>query len=207
MIAILDYGMGNLRSVQKAFEHLGFPATLCATPSALAACGAERLVLPGVGAFADGMRHLEERGFIPPLRDWHAAGRPLFGVCLGMQLLFESSTEGAPADGPPVPGLGLLKGRVRRFDLPPVFKVPHMGWNALVRPRSPLFAGVNDGEHVYFVHSYFCTPDDPAVVAAGCDYGGEYCAAVQSGNLSACQFHPEKSQAVGLKILGNWARM
>ena len=233
MIGVLDYGMGNLRSVEKAFTHLGHDAKIVSDGPAVAACA--RLVLPGVGNFADGMRLLDERGLRAPILDFVASGRPVLGVCMGMQLLMSSSTEDAPSDDDPVRGLGVVPGRVvairpgrgvsdvsaRRgvggADVAedPRLKVPQMGWNALdiqtgddgEGPRSPLMAGLEPGAHVYFVHGYYCTPDDPAVVAATANYGGPFCAAFSAGSVHACQFHPEKSQAVGLKILDNFARL
>ena len=224
MIGVLDYGMGNLRSVEKAFTHLGHDARIVSDGAGVAAC--TRLVLPGVGNFADGMRLLDERGLRTPILDFVASGRPVLGVCMGMQLLMSSSTEDAPADDAPVPGLGVVPGRVVAFrprrgvggtDVAedPRLKVPQMGWNALdIRagdagegPRSPLMAGLEPGAHVYFVHGYYCTPDDPAVVAATANYGGDFCAAFSAGSVHACQFHPEKSQAVGLKILDHFARL
>ncbi len=223
MIGVLDYGMGNLRSVEKAFLHLGHEAKVVGDSASVAACS--RLVLPGVGNFADGMRLLDERGLREPILKVVASGRPVLGVCMGMQLLMTSSTEDAPSDDAPVPGLGVVPGRVRAFtptrggagsDGRPRLKVPQMGWNALSfgadaddasAPGSPLMAGLDPGAHVYFVHGYYCTPDDPAVTAATADYGGRFCAAFSSQNVHACQFHPEKSQAVGLKILDNFARL
>jgi glutamine amidotransferase len=211
MIGILDYGMGNLRSVQKAFDHLGGTRAVVVTkPGDVAGC--EKVVLPGVGNFADGMQHLTERGFVKPLLEFIDTGRPLLGICMGMQLLFDSSTEDAPADQP-VRGLGVVPGRVVRFnedrgpDLPRL-KVPQMGWNKLKFERfSPLSAGLGDDAYVYFVHGYYCVPDDTAVVAATADYGQPFCAALHHENLWATQFHPEKSQRVGLKILENFAAL
>jgi len=217
MIGVLDYGMGNLRSVEKAFTHLGHDARVVSDATSVAACS--RLVLPGVGNFADGMRMLDERGLRAPILEFVATGRPVLGVCMGMQLLMSSSTEDAPSDDAPVAGLGVVPGRVVAFaprrgaggpDGPDDarLKVPQMGWNALSfggGPRSPLMAGLDPGAHVYFVHGYYCTPDDPAVVAATADYGGPFCAAFSAGSVHACQFHPEKSQAVGLKILDHFA--
>lgn len=222
MIGVLDYGMGNLRSVEKAFTHLGHDARVVDRAAAVPDC--TRLVLPGVGNFADGMRMLDERGLRAPILEFVATGRPVLGVCMGMQLLMTSSTEDAPADDAPVPGLGVVPGRVVAFaprrgaggpgaPEDPRLKVPQMGWNRLTFPRgadaSPLTTGLDgdgaDAPHVYFVHGYYCTPDDPAVVAATADYGGAFCAMLSKDNVHACQFHPEKSQAVGLKILDNFA--
>ncbi len=209
MIAIVNYGMGNLRSVQKALERVGAQAEVIDTPQQIAS--AQRLILPGVGAFADGMQHLRERGMVEPLRSYAASGRPMLGICLGMQLLFDSSMEDAPGADEPVPGLGILPGRAVRFQEDqgpgrPRLKVPHMGWNAVdFLPKSPLFDGLNPGDHVYFVHGYYCVPDNPADTAATTDYGQPFCAAVHRGDVWATQFHPEKSQRVGLQILENFA--
>jgi len=209
MIAILNYGMGNLRSVQKALERVGAQAHIIDRPEQVLT--AERLILPGVGAFADGMQHLDERGMSDPLRAYAASGRPLMGVCLGMQLLFDSSTEDAPSPDRPVAGLGILPGKVVRFSEDqgpehPRLKVPHMGWNQIdFKPDTPLFAGLVPGDDVYFVHGYYCVPADPADAAATTGYGSAFCSAVHRGNVWATQFHPEKSQRVGLRILENFA--
>lgn len=206
MIGILDYGLGNLRSVQKAFECLGcVDAAVVSDPEQVSGC--EKILLPGVGNFADGVSLLRERGFVEPVLDFVGRGRPLLGICMGMQLLFDRSTE-APEGQQAVAGLGLVPGRVERFqeDMGGArLKVPHMGWNRLeVDESKPVCAGLGDDPHVYFVHGYYCVPDDPAVVAATADYGEPFCAAVCRGNLWATQFHPEKSQKVGLKILQNF---
>ncbi|MEM9416056.1 MAG: imidazole glycerol phosphate synthase subunit HisH [Planctomycetota bacterium] len=209
MLGILDYKMGNLRSVQKAFERIGTDAQVIAQADAIAACS--RLVLPGVGAFGDGMQHLRDAGLEQPIRDYLATGRPVLGICLGMQLLFDSSEEGAADTGRPVQGLGVLPGNVVRFSedqgpAKPRLKVPHMGWNSIdFAADCPLFAGLNPGDHVYFVHAYHCQPADPAHVAATTGYGQPTCAAVHRDNLWSTQFHPEKSQHVGLTILKNFA--
>lgn len=213
MIGIIDYGMGNLRSVQKAFETLGHEAAILRHPDDLVKV--ERLVLPGVGAFADGMDHLNHLGWIAPIRGFIDRGRPFLGVCLGMQLLFESSTEDAPSEDEPVPGLGVFRGKVVRFreDRPgpgkPHIKVPHMGWNALSWERAdPLLAGLNRGDHVYFVHGYYVSCEEAGDAAcAVADYAGPFCATVWRDNVWATQFHPEKSQRVGLKLLDNFATL
>ena len=210
MIGILDYGMGNLRSVQKAFEQLGGTrAVVVDAPHEVVGC--EKLILPGVGNFADGMEHLSDRGFVEPVKDFIASGRPLLGICMGMQLLLDSSTEDAEVD--PDAGLGVVTGTVQRFEEDqgpgrPRLKVPHMGWNRLEpRDDSPLFAGLEDEAYVYFVHGYYCVPQDDAVVAATADYGAPFCAALHQDNVWATQFHPEKSQRVGLQILQNFAAL
>lgn len=209
MIGIVNYGMGNLRSVQKALERVGARAQVIDSPQAL--MDSTRLILPGVGAFADGMEHLRARGMADPLRAFADSGKPLMGICLGMQLLFDSSMEDAPALDQPVQGLGLLPGSVVRFQEDqgsekPRLKVPHMGWNQIAfEPGTPLFQGLSSGEEVYFVHGYYCVPKDAADQAATTDYGSTFCAAVHRGNIWATQFHPEKSQRVGLRILENFA--
>jgi len=198
MVTIVDYGSGNLRSVQKAFERLGAAARITDDPNVVAA--ADRLVLPGVGAFGDAMRELAARGLVEPIVAHVRADRPFFGICMGLQLLFETGWEGGHHAG-----LGLLAGDVTRFDPPPGLKVPHMGWNTVSWRGAGCPGGaVPDGSWFYFVHSYHARPADPSIVAAETDYGGPFCAAVSRGRLFATQFHPEKSQAVGLKLLASF---
>ena len=200
--------MGNLRSVHKAFERVGAAAAIVDDPETVADYG--KVVLPGVGNFADGMKLLRERGFVEPVKQAVATGVPTLGVCMGMQLLMDSSTEDADG-GEPIPGLGIIPGRVVRFaEQPdpqgPRLKVPHMGWNRLEPTGDhPLTANLGPEPFVYFVHGYYCIPDDPAVTAATATYGRPFCAALQRGHVWACQFHPEKSQHVGLRILANFA--
>ena len=211
MIGIIDYRMGNLRSVQKAFEHVGAAARVVASPDELA--DAQRLVLPGVGAFADGMTYLRDAGWIEPIRQWIASDRPFLGICLGMQLLFDGSQEDAPTAAQPVPGLGVLRGQVVRFSEQVGerrIKGPHMGWNTLrpTRPNNPLYAGLDTDPAVYFVHSYYVQPDEATasdVVVTVTDYGQAFCSSVWRDRLWATQFHPEKSQRVGLRMLANFA--
>lgn len=209
MIGIVNYGMGNLRSVQKALQRVGAQAQMIESPDQIEA--AERLILPGVGAFADGMKHLRERGMVEPLKQYADSGKPMMGICLGMQLLFDSSTEDAPSPDQPIQGLGILPGKVVRFQEDqgpdkPRLKVPHMGWNEInFAPETPLFAGLTPGDHVYFVHGYYCIPEGESDIAATTGYGQTYCSAVHRGNVWATQFHPEKSQRVGLQILENFA--
>ena len=207
-IAILDYGAGNLRSVEKAFAALGHRAVVTSDPDAIRR--ADRVVLPGVGAFGAAMDALRRADLAPLVREVAASGRPLLGICLGMQLLLSESEElGCHR------GLDRVPGRVLRFDernLGPAargVKVPQIGWNALRFPRpTRLFAGLSDGAMVYFVHSFFCTPDAPEAVAAQTEFIGPYCSALAAaGNLFGVQFHPEKSGAVGLRILDNFARL
>lgn len=195
MITIVDYQMGNLRSVQKGIEHIGGKAKISSDPVEIAE--AEKLVLPGVGAFGDAMAEIRRRDLAAPIRDFIDTGRPFLGICLGLQLLFERGYEHGQHEG-----LGVLAGEVVRFDLPRSFKVPHMGWNTVTkRSEAPILAGTDDGTHFYFVHSYYVRPDDPSVVALECDYGGKFCAMVWRDNLFATQFHPEKSQHEGLKLI------
>ena len=198
-VAIIDYGVGNLRSVEKAFAATGCEAIVSGDEKVLGA--AARLVLPGVGAFGACMRALSERGFDRLVRERVRNGTPLLGVCVGMQLLFEESEEfGA------TPGLGLLRGRVRRFSDELV--VPHVGWNRIDQVRNhPVFAQVADQSHFYFVHSYYCEPLDNSVVVGETEYGVKYASVVAQANICGVQFHPEKSQAAGLRLLKNFARL
>jgi glutamine amidotransferase len=194
-IAIIDYSVGNLRSVEKGLAYVGVPAKVTKDPSEIDA--ADAIVLPGVGAFESGMRHLE------PLKkvvlDRVGEGVPLLGVCLGMQMLYEESEEGGLHKG-----LGLVKGRITRFSNG--LKVPHMGWNSLsVKKEHPMLKNINDGSFVYFVHSYKASVSEDT--AAASDYGGEFTAMVAEGNVVGTQFHPEKSGAVGLRMLKNFAGM
>ena len=201
MIAIIDYQMGNLRSVQKGFERVGHTAEITSDPARLAA--ADKIVLPGVGAFGDAMAELRARGLVEPIRECVAAGKPFLGICLGLQLLFDVGYEGGE-----FAGLGILPGKVVRFALPREYKVPHMGWNQgrFVRP-APLLQGLRDGTYFYFVHSYYVVPDDPAVQAIETTYGVPFCAMVWRDIVFATQFHPEKSQADGLQLLRNFAEL
>jgi glutamine amidotransferase len=201
VIVIVDYGMGNLRSVQKGLERVGHNAVISSDPAAVAA--AERVVLPGVGASADALRAVRERGLEAPLREAVAQRKPFLGICLGLQMLFDVSHE----DGEHI-GLGLLAGEVVRFDIDASLKVPHMGWNR-VRPAAacPLFEGIDRDAYFYFVHAYHVVPADESIVAATTDYGGEFCSAVWRDRLFATQFHPEKSQSVGLRLLKNFAEL
>jgi imidazole glycerol-phosphate synthase subunit HisH len=201
VIAILDYGMGNLRSVQKGFEHVGQKAVITSRAAELAQ--AAKVVLPGVGAFADAMTELRRRELIEPIRAAVASGKPFLGICLGLQLLFDTSCEDGRHEG-----LGILAGEVVRFDVPPPLKVPHMGWNELlVRRPAPIFAGLCEDAHMYFIHSYYVVPRDQGVIAAEANYPGPFTAAIWRDNLFATQFHPEKSQADGLRILKNFGEL
>lgn len=201
MIGIIDYNMGNLRNVQKGFEKVGFSSRITSDPNQLAE--ATHLVLPGVGAFGDAMEELRRRGLVEPIREAIQREKPFLGICLGLQLLMERSYEDGVHEG-----LGILPGEVVRFDLPTEYAVPHMGWNQLhIRQPNPLLNGIDEGDYVYFVHSYYVVPQDPSVIATETDYGVMFCSSIGRGRLFATQFHPEKSQAVGLRMLENFARL
>ncbi len=201
MIAIIDYGMGNLRSVQKAFEKVGHQAIVTSDPAQVAA--AAKVVLPGVGAFEDAAAELRRLDLVKPVLQAIDSGKPFLGICLGLQLLFDVSYENGRHEG-----LGVLRGECVRFDLPKDYAVPHMGWNQLnIRRPAPVLSGVAEGAYVYFVHSYYVVPKDAEVIAAETDYGGPFCAMVWRDNVFATQFHPEKSQAEGLKMLKNFAEL
>jgi glutamine amidotransferase len=192
----VDYGSGNLRSVCKALEASGASTTLVSEASQLA--GLDAVVVPGVGAFGDCAANLQAAGLWEPLREWIKAGRPYLGICLGYQLLFESSEE-----SPGVSGLGVLPGTVIRFS-DAGRKVPHMGWNSLSDLKGPLFQGLPEETSFYFVHSFFPVPEDAAITSSTCDYGRRFAASVSLGALHATQFHPEKSQAAGQAVLRNF---
>jgi len=200
MIAIIDYGMGNLRSVQKAFEGMGHKAIVTRDHGAIG--NASHLVLPGVGAFPDCMRNIQQFDLVGPLLDGIHQGKPFLGICLGMQLLFTESEEFGLHKG-----LDLIKGRVVRFSAKSL-KVPHMGWNQLrLKKTHPLLEGLPQEAYVYFVHSYYVVPDDPGVIATSTDYGVEFASSIAQDHLFACQFHPEKSQKIGLMMLDQFARL
>ncbi len=202
MLAVIDYGAGNLRSVLHALKHLGVPdLRLARTPADLR--GARKIILPGVGAFGAGMEQLRRQELVEPLRAAASGGVPYLGICLGMQFLFERSDEMGEHDG-----LGLLPGRVTRFPRLKGYKVPHMGWNQLeVTRETPLLAGLAAGASAYFVHSYYCAPAEPEDVIATAHYGAPFTAAVQRGSLYGVQFHPEKSQRAGLRLLANFLEL
>ena len=193
--------MGNLRSVQKALEKVGHPAEVVRDPKALAQ--ADKLILPGVGGFRDAINELTRLGQVSAIKDSIAAGKPFLGICLGLQLLFDVSYEDGEYEG-----LGILPGEVVRFDVPAEYKVPHMGWNqARIANRSPILDGIEEGTHFYFVHSYYAKPAAREVVSIETDYPDPFCAAVWRDNVFATQFHPEKSQADGLRLLKNFASL
>jgi len=205
-IAIIDYGIGNLRSAEKAFQHLGFDAHLVQDPYKLE--DATKIVLPGVGAFGQCMASLRKHEFVVPLLEAVAAGKPLLGICVGMQMLFERSEE-----SPEEKGLGLLKGSVVRFagapfTGPDALKIPQIGWNGLEFPaqKHALFTDVNPDAHVYFVHSFHAQPQEASDALAYANFGARFCAAAGRGKVSGVQFHPEKSQRVGLQILSNFGK-
>ncbi len=201
MISIIDYGMGNLRSVQKGFEKVGHQATVTSDPAAVAA--ADKVVLPGVGAFEDAVSELRERHLVGPILEAIGSGKPFLGICLGLQLLFDVSYENGEHKG-----FGVVPGEVVLFDLPRDYSVPHMGWNQLSIPRRPpILEGIPEGAYFYFVHSYFVVPRNREVIAAETDYGGPFCSMIWRDNVYATQFHPEKSQADGLRILKNFAEL
>ncbi|MEZ8221840.1 imidazole glycerol phosphate synthase subunit hisH [Candidatus Fervidibacteria bacterium JGI MDM2 JNZ-1-D12] len=200
-ITVIDYGIGNLRSVTKALEFLGCQVTLTSDPNEV--MRANKLVLPGVGAFGAGMRNLTQLGLVDAIRDAVQRGTPLLGICLGLQLLFDESEEMGRHEG-----LKLVRGKVVRFPETNNIRIPHMGWNALkIRKSEPLFKGVPDGAMVYFVHSYFPVPDDNSVIAATTEHGVEFVSAIAIDNIFGTQFHPEKSSKVGLQILRNFVAL
>jgi glutamine amidotransferase len=201
MVVIVDYQMGNLRSVQKALEKVGCSAEISGDPNRIAE--ADKLVLPGVGACSDAYDEINRRGLAPAILSHIDKDKPFLGICLGLQLLFDFSEEGGEKRC-----LGVFPGRVVRFQVPPEYKVPHMGWNqtAALRPH-PLLAGIPNESYFYYVHSYFAAPKDPDLVAMTADYPSPFCAAISRGRLFATQFHPEKSQAAGLALLKNFAAL
>jgi glutamine amidotransferase len=196
MIAIIDYQMGNLRSVQKGFEKVGHEAEITSDPDILRS--ADKVVLPGVGAFRDAISELRRRDLVGPIRE-----APFLGICLGLQLLFDVSYEDGEYEG-----LGIVAGKVVRFEVPEGMKVPHMGWNTgKIKAQAPILADIADNSHFYFVHSYYVVPEDPGVTALEVEYDKPFCAMIWRDNLYATQFHPEKSQANGLQILKNFASL
>jgi len=200
MIAIIDYDAGNLKSVEKALKFLGEEAVITRQKEEI--LNADKVILPGVGAFGDAMHNLNQFGLVDVIKEVVDLGKPFLGICLGLQLLFERSEE-----SPGVEGLGILKGEILRIPDCPGLKIPHMRWNSLkIKPEAKLFKGLED-PYVYFVHSYYLKAADESIVAATTEYSTIIHASVQSGNVFACQFHPEKSSRVGLQILRNFAEM
>jgi len=207
-IAIIDYGAGNLRSVEKALEKLGFQAVI--TSDIKEIDGAEGMVLPGVGAFDPAIKELRKKELTDAIVSGIKKNKPFLGLCLGMQLLFDKSEEGREK------GLGLIKGAVKKFSFPgpyslvpsPLLKIPHMGWNNIrIKKSSPLFEGIRGSAKMYFVHSYYCVPDDRSDILTTTDYGVKFASSVSRGNIFALQFHPEKSGDTGLKILKNFGEL
>ncbi len=200
MIAIIDYGMGNLRSVQKGLEHVGFNAVVTHDVSEIDA--ARGVVLPGVGAFSACMENLGKFGLIEPIQEIVRRGKPFLGICLGLQLLFSESEEFGRQKG-----LDLFAGKVVGFHALEDLKVPHMGWNRIEKKKeSPFLEGIASGDYVYFVHSFYVVPDESSIVATKTDYGNSFVSSIATDRLFACQFHPEKSQELGLRILANFGR-
>jgi imidazole glycerol-phosphate synthase subunit HisH len=206
MIAVIDYGMGNLRSVEKALEHAGAKVKVTSKPADVAGC--DKLVLPGVGAFGDAMKELESLHLVESIKDAISRGVPFLGLCLGAQLLFDDSEE-----SPGVKGLSVLSGRVKKFNLrKKSLKVPHMGWNSIQGAGfrvqgTGILNGVPEGSYMYFVHSYYMKPNDKDIVFTTTEYGSGFVSGVRRENLYGFQFHPEKSQALGLKILDNFVKL
>lgn len=201
MTVVVDYGMGNLRSVQKGFEKVGTRAIISRDPEQIR--NASRLVLPGVGAFPECMKNLSRLNLIEPILEFVQSGRPFLGICLGLQLLFDESEEFGIHEG-----FKVIRGEVKAFSREMGLKIPHMGWNEVFfRKDMPIFRGIADGSHFYFVHSYYVLPEDDTDVAGETQYGIKFTCAVARDNIFAVQFHPEKSQANGLKILANFASL
>ena len=201
---MIDYGAGNLGSVMNALKRLSVPARFIAEPDELSPASSpyEKIIFPGDGHFATAMVSLNKSGYAQAIREWIKADRPFLGICIGLQLLFETSEEAAPADGGEIKGLSVIPGTVKRF---PGRKVPQIGWNqTTARPGSKIFKGLADNSFFYYIHSYYAAPDNDSVCAAETEYYLRYCCAVERGALAAVQFHPEKSGAAGIALLKNW---
>jgi len=200
MIAIIDYDAGNVKSVEKAIEKLGASHVLTSDPSVIV--GADACILPGVGNFGDCMDKLRLRSLDSAIRDFVKTGKPFLGICVGLQLLFEESEE-----SPGVSGLGILKGKIKRFPASFDLKVPQIGWNNVRSCKGKLFEGISDDTYFYFVHSYYLDAADPSIVSSKCEYGISFDSSVESGNVFATQFHPEKSSEAGLRVLSNFLKL
>lgn len=201
MIAIIDYGMGNLRSVQKGFDRVGHQAIVTDDPAEVQR--ASKVVLPGVGAFEDAIAELRRRRLVTPVLAAIDSGKPFLGICLGLQLLFDVSHENGRHEG-----LGVFRGQVVRFQVPAEYSVPHMGWNQVaIQHRPPILEGIPDGTYFYFVHSYYVAPSDPGIIATQTEYSLPFCSMIWRDNVFATQFHPEKSQADGLRVLKNFGEL
>lgn len=201
MIAIIDYGAGNLQSVKKAFDFIGTESVITDNPKVINAC--DKILLPGVGSFGDAMNSMREKNLIETVKENALSGKPFLGICLGLQLLFEGSEE-----SPGVSGLGIFKGKIKKIPNDMGLKIPHIGWNSLdIRQNDTIFKEVKQNSYVYFVHSYYLKADDENDVAAVTNYGMDFHSAVGKDNIFATQFHPEKSGEVGLQILKNFANM
>ena len=201
MIGIIDYDAGNIKSVEKALAYLGEETVVSRDPQVL--LRADKVILPGVGSFGEAMENLHKYGLVPVIQDMIKKGTQFLGICLGLQLLFEKSDETPGAEG-----LGILKGEILRIPPKEGLKIPHMGWNSLnIKPQARLFDGIANNSYVYFVHSYYLKAADENIVAASTEYSTHIHASVESGNIFACQFHPEKSSDVGLRILKNFASL
>ncbi len=196
---IIDYGAGNLLSVHNALKSQNIQARIVSSPDDFA--GLERLIFPGVGAFGDSLRHIDQQNLRQPLLEWLEADKPFLGICIGYQVLFESSEE-----APGVKGLGFLQGQVVRFQSDEQLKIPHMGWNQvdIIDRSDPLWKGMPDDPYFYFVHSYYPAPEEQSLISASTDYGKSFAAGIRKGNVCAVQFHPERSQELGLRFLKNF---
>lgn len=201
MIAIIDYGAGNLQSVKKALDFIGAENVITDSPETIGAC--DKTLLPGVGSFGDAMNSMRAKNLVETVKQNALSGKPFLGICLGLQLLFEKSEESPNAEG-----LGILKGKIRKFPSDMGLKIPHIGWNSIeVKQKDTLFKGISDNSYVYFVHSYYLEAENPNDIATVTNYGIDFHSAVGKGNIFATQFHPEKSGDVGLQILRNFASM
>ena len=201
MIAIIDYGAGNLQSVKKAFDFIGAESVITDNPEIINAC--DRILLPGVGSFGDAMDSMHKSGLVETVKQNALSGKPFLGICLGLQLLFEESEE-----SPGVKGLGIFKGKIKKFSPDMGLKIPHIGWNSLeIKQNDTLFKGIPENSYVYFVHSYYLHAEDESDIATITNYGIDFHSAVGKNNIFATQFHPEKSGDVGLQILKNFASM